>query len=132
MLFRSGDFRLLTTILRGEWGFEGLVICDFNTISHLIVKDMVYAGGDLNLEMAGIRKYKPSAKSASDVTVFRQACKNILYTVANSNAMRGEFKMGMATWQILMLVADAVIVVGLAVWGFFTIRKTLKKNKKEE
>jgi len=125
----GGDYRLLTTILRGEWGFEGLVICDFNTMPHLIVKDMVYAGGDLNLQMTNFYTYTPNAKDKTDVTVFRQACKNILYTIANSNAMRGEFKMGMATWQIIMFVVDAVLLVGLAVWGFFVIRKALRKEQ---
>ena len=124
----GGDYRLLTTILREEWGFQGLVICDFNTMKHLIVKDMVYAGGDLNLEMAGTFTYKPDAANASDMTVFRQACKNILYTIANSNAMRGEFKIGIATWQILMFIVDAVLFAGFAVWGFFAIRKAIKKK----
>ncbi len=125
----GGDYRLLTTILRGEWGFEGLVICDFNTISHLIVKDMVYAGGDINLEMTGVRVYKPKSGSAADVTVFRQACKNILYTIVNSNAMRGEFKMTMPTWQILMFITDAVLAAGFAVWGFFVIRKIFSRHR---
>lgn len=125
----GGDYRVLTTILRGEWDFEGLVICDFNTDLPVIVKDMVYAGGDLNLEMAGLRTYKPNAKDKIDVTVFRQASKNILYTIANSNAMRGEFKMGIPMWQIIMIVVDAVLLAGFATWGFFVIRKAMKKQK---
>ncbi|MDR1092633.1 MAG: glycoside hydrolase family 3 C-terminal domain-containing protein [Clostridiales bacterium] len=125
----GGDYRLLTTILRHEWGFEGLVINDFNTNSYMFVKDMVYAGGDLNLEMAGFMTYKPNARDKSDVTVFRQACKNILYTVANSNAMRGKFKMGTPTWQVIMFATDAVLAAGFAAWGFFAIRKAYKKQK---
>ena len=129
----GGDYRLLTDILRDEWNFEGLVICDFNTCSHMIVKDMVYAGGDLNLEMVVTNVWKNAdANSAADVTVLRQACKNILYTIANSNAYRGEFVMRMPIWQIVMLVVDAAIVVGLAVWGFFVVRKALKKKDDPE
>lgn len=125
----GGDYRLLTTILRDEWGFEGLVICDFNTCTHMVVKDMVYAGGDLNLEMAGFRVWNDiDSGNAADVSVLRQASKNILYTIANSNAYRGDFIMHMPVWQITMIVVDCVIVAGLAVWGFFAIRGALKKQ----
>ena len=30
-------------------------------------------------------------------------------------------------WQIVMIVIDCVIVVGIAVWGFFVVRAALKK-----
>ena len=33
----GGDYRLLTEILRNEWGFNGLVICDFNTIPQYMI-----------------------------------------------------------------------------------------------
>ena len=128
----GGDYRLLTTILRDEWGFEGLVICDFNTNSHMIVKDMVYAGGDLNLEMVGTNVWRDvDRNSAADITVLRQASKNILYTIANSNAYRGSFVMHMPIWQIVMIVVDCVVIVGLGAWGFFVIRKAIKKFKTE-
>lgn len=128
----GGDYRLLTTILRDEWGFEGMVICDFNTCTHMVVKDMVYAGGDFNMEMAGMRVWRDvDANSAADVTVLRQASKNILYTLVNSNAYRGDFVLHMPIWQIVMYVADAIIVAGLGVWGFLAIRGALKKSKAE-
>lgn len=125
----GGDYRLLTTILREEWGFEGVVICDFNTCTHMNVKDMVYAGGDLNLEMAGFRVWRDvDPASAADVSVVRQASKNILYSIVNSNAYRGEFVLHMPVWQIVMIVVDCVLVVGFGVWGFFAVRKALKRR----
>lgn len=127
----GGDYRLLTTILRGEWGFTGLVISDFNTCSHMNVKDMFYAGGDLNLEMAGLRTYTPDKNSAADVTVLREGAKNILYVVANSNAMRGEFTMVPPLWQLLLFAADGILAAGLAAWGVVVIRKAVKKARKE-
>ncbi len=49
-MWTGGDYRLLTEILRDEWGFEGMVICDFNTIpQYMNSRQMAYAGGDLNL-----------------------------------------------------------------------------------
>lgn len=126
----GGDYRLLQTILRGEWGFRGLVISDFNTCGHMIVKDMFYAGGDLNLEMAGWRTYSPDKNSAADVTVLREGTKNILYVVANSNAMRGQFVIVPPLWQIMLFVADGVIAVGLAVWGAAVTVKAFKRKDK--
>lgn len=124
----GGDYRLCTRILRGEWGFEGLVICDFNTCSHMDVKNMIYAGGDLNLEMVGAHVWRnPEETNAADVSMLRRATKNILYTVANSNAYRGAFIMHMPVWQEVMFGIDAAIVLGLAVWGFFVLRKALKE-----
>lgn len=128
----GGDYRLITAILRGEWDFEGLVICDFNTCSHMNVRNMIYAGGDLNLEMVGKHVWKSAdANNAADVSVLRQATKNVLYTIANSNAYRGDFVMHMPVWQIVMYAVDAAIVVGLGVWGFFAVKGALRKSKPE-
>lgn len=127
----GGDYRLLTNILREEWGFEGLVICDFNTVSYMQVKDMVYAGGDLNLQFEGKYVYSGDAKNASDVTVMRQAAKNVLYNVANSNAMRGEFKINKPVWEITVYVLDGVIPVCLLVWGAVVIIRAFRKKDSE-
>ena len=37
----------------------------------------------------------------------------------------------MPIWQIFLIVIDCVIVVGVAVWGFFVIRKALKAKDDE-
>lgn len=127
----GGDYRLLTQILRNEWGFRGLVICDFNTCSYMVEKDMCYAGGDLNLQVAGTMVWSPNEASAEDVTVLRQAAKNILYTVANSNAYRGEFTLHMPIWQIILIVVDCVLAAGIIAWGVLVIVKESKKAKEE-
>ncbi|MDR2201764.1 MAG: glycoside hydrolase family 3 C-terminal domain-containing protein [Clostridiales bacterium] len=125
----GGDYRLLTEILRGEWGFKGMVICDYNTGSSIVPKQMVYAGGDLNLQSVNYT-FNPSNSSAADLTVLRNAAHNILYTVANSNAMNYKI-LGykLPVWQILLIVFDCVLGAGLAVWGFFAIRRSIKKAK---
>jgi beta-glucosidase len=127
----GGDYRLFTAVLRTEWGFEGMVISDFNTNSYMNPKQMAYAGGDLNLASQVYFMWdKYDANSVADVTILRQCAKNILFTIANSNAMNGDIiGYRMPEWVIVMIVIDCVFVVGLTVWGFFSIHNSIRKRE---
>lgn len=129
-VWAGGDYRLLTNILREEWGFRGTVISDFTSGSYMNARQMAYAGGDLNLNNQS--KYAWSdfdVNNANDVDALRKCAKNVLYTVLNSNAMNREIiGYNLPIWQIILIVADCAIVVGLGVWGFFAVKKALKKN----
>lgn len=133
-VWAGGDYRLLTQILRGEWGFKGMVISDFTSGNYMNSKQMAYAGGDLNLNNQGQYAWSGfDASDAADVSVLRQCAKNIMYTVVNSNAMNREvvgYKLPL--WQALLISFDCILVVGLSVWGFFAVRSALKKNEVAE
>lgn len=128
----GGDYRLLTEILRDEWGFHGYVICDFNTCpDYMFSKQMAYAGGDINLSTTPVSWCDIS--STSDAVVLRQCAKNIMYSLVNSNAMNGEIiRYDLPIWQILFIVGDVIVFVGLAVWGFFAIRKARRAEKENK
>jgi beta-glucosidase len=124
----GGDYRLLTKVLRNEWGFRGLVICDFNTNpSYQNSKQMAYAGGDLNLATQPVSWV--DASNAADVAVLRSNCHNVLYTVANSNALNSSIiGYKKPIWVVITYIVDATICVGLVAWGFFAVRSAYKKD----
>lgn len=128
----GGDWRLLTQILRNEWGFEGMVICDFNTVpQYMNSRQMAYAGGDLNLTL--FPESWCDESDVADVMVLKKNVKNILYTVANSNAMNGEIVgYRLPVWVITFICFDVAVAAGLAVWGFFTVKRSLKKSRNEK
>lgn len=128
----GGDYRLLTEVLRNEWGFDGLVICDFNTNSYMNTKQEAYAGGSLNL--AENRFWNSfDSTSAADVTVIRNAMHDVMYTLANTNAVNGEIVgYNLPVWQIVMIALDALLVIGFGVWGWRVIRGAKKRREDSE
>ena len=137
----GGDYRLCTTVLRKEWGFVGSVICDFHTDAYMDSKQMLYAGGDMNLcadsdlqlQVGG--KGGVSATNAADVNILRLSSHNNLFVLANSAAMKAEvLYYKPAIWRIALVGADIGIGVALATWGFFaffTLLRVRNKNKEE-
>ena len=128
----GGDYRLLTSVLRDEWGFNGTVISDFIVNDYCDVEQMLYAGGDLNLS---VTKYWRNfdASDASDVNIIMNAAKNILYTVSRTNAVNGvPIGYKMPIWQIVTIAVECVIGVGLVIWGVIVFRKQRKGGEETE
>lgn len=125
----GGDWRLLTQVLRNEWGFEGCVITDFVSGSYMNIRQMAYAGGDLYLNNVPAESWAKK-NDKMDVYIAKNAAKNYLYVVANSNAMGGigeGYSSRLADWKIALICIDCIIAVGLAVWGVFAVRSALRR-----
>ena len=128
----GGDYNLLTNVLRKEWGFVGSVICDFHTDNYMNNRQMIYAGGDLNLTTTKPWN-KADPNSAEDVNVLRRAAHNELYALVNSNAMTLDIKgYKLPIWEEVLFIVDGVIVVAIIAWGIWAIVSALRKEKKAE
>ena len=135
----GGSYRLVTKILRNEWGFRGSVICDFHTDFYMDSKQMLYAGGDLNLVSDAEQKLITSNKydtpyvspdDIKDANLIRNSAHNNLYAIANSCALKVAI-LGYKTagWKVALYVADGVIPAGLVTWGFFAIFTALRRKE---
>ena len=130
-VWAGGDYRLLTEVLRNEWGFKGMVITDYAVNTYLNVEQMIRAGGDLRLFQSG--RPNTTNPDATQVTAIRNAAKNILFTVANSNAMNAEvLGYRLPIWIVGIIIADVCLFVGLMAWGFFAIWGSVRKERKSK
>ncbi len=134
-VWAGGSYQLMTEVLREEWGFKGMVISDYNLYPYMPADQMIRAGGDLNLTQNRQPSTSQEALTATQISCMRQATKNILYTVAASNAMNGigegvVYRYAMPMWMLLLILGNVTLAVGFGTWGFFTIRKARKKSMK--
>jgi len=126
----GGSHALCQQVLRDEWGFDGMVISDFNANTSYMSPDMmVRAGGDLNLCQDGLPSASGDKLTATQASVIRTAAKNILYVIANSSAMNRDFTYGPAPWNIALYILDGVIAAALILWGIFAVKKAKKKGR---
>ena len=99
----GGSRALLTSVLRGEWGFEGAVITDYaDHQTYMNADEMLRAGGDLYMdgvfrngafaygftqdELLAAEGTPEEPRAVSYLTNLRRAAKNVLYAWLNARA----------------------------------------------
>lgn len=131
----GGDYRLLTEILRNEWGFNGLVICDFNTIpQYMIPRMMFYAGGSIDLATQQSAMWTDCDTSdAGDAIVLMRAVKDVMYALVNSNAMNAEvIGYNLPIWQEYLHWINNGAFTLVGVWLVLAIVRTVRCNKRQK
>ncbi|MBO4990017.1 MAG: glycoside hydrolase family 3 protein [Clostridia bacterium] len=126
---------MVTNILRGEWGFEGCVVTDSSSIGNQ--QRGLYGGTDLWLGSSAYRYSEGFETNPAVVSMMRNACHNILFAIANSNAMNGiapgaTFVEIMPLWKVGLIVADVVLyaacAAGVAALVYFGMIKVSKEE----
>ena len=125
----GGCSALLQDILRGEWGYEGMVISDyFGNYGYMDADRAIRGGTDMMLGVAGNEAIM-TERSATSVNAMRNAVKNIFYVTVNSVAYEDYEPDAIPSWMQIMYIADAGVAVLLVLAEVLVIRGYLKKRK---
>ena len=133
--YAGSDPALLNTVLRGEWGFTGMVLTDYYGVYGYQDADRcIRNGNDFCLVAYDTEtNHVTDTTSATSVKAMRNACHNILYTTVNSRAYDpANMNQGIENWKIALICVDVVIVLLLAVYDLSAIRRGYPKRKAAE
>jgi beta-glucosidase len=117
-------------VLRGEWGFEGFAISDFNLYPYMNPNEGIAAGTDLQLTFQPSKSFNDTS-SAKALTDIRDATHNILFTVANSNAMNGlapgaTVTYTPPTWVYVQIGVSVLLGLLVVAGGVLVTRRVLR------
>ena len=105
------SYALNINVLRGEWGYEGFVITDYNIIN-TSESEACLAGG-CNLQLTGMANPLPEVSSTGVQNMLRDSLHRALYFCANSRLVAGigdNYSAGVPVYVLMLIAIDAVIV----------------------
>ena len=135
-LYCGANPYLLNDVLRGEWGFQGMVLSDWDgSYGYQVTDNCVRNGNDI---MLGFNSYPSNqitdTDAASCVQALRQASKNIMFTVVNSGAYTIEKDKALVTPMTMLFLSidTAVVVISTGVMAVLLLRRRKKTNQQNE
>ncbi|MBW3082187.1 glycoside hydrolase family 3 N-terminal domain-containing protein [Bifidobacterium phasiani] len=131
-VYAGADPSLLTNVLRGEWGFDGMVVTDyfgcFETFQN--ADQIIRAGGNIMLATLDVTNHVSDTASATSVTAMREAVHGILYSTANSWLYAdGEPDSSAPIWQTITYVVIGLAAVVFVVLETLAIKRYLDRRK---
>lgn len=127
----GGCDTLLNQVLRGEWGFRGMVLTDyFGDYGYMDADKAIRNGNDIMLSPMGEgQAVVEDSTSATAVNALRTASKNIMYTVVNSNIYEDYTGgLNLMNWQKVAIGIDVALLIVLIALEAVAIMKYRKKE----
>ncbi len=126
IVFVGCSKELLTNVIRGEFGFQGMITTDAAT-ANFWLEEGLRAGNDIWLSFDNSRR--TALVKEENIGIMQQACKNILWTIAQSE-IACSASVQQADWSpsmVAMIAVDVLAAGGLAlcVWSLLKNRKRL-------
>ena len=127
--YTGANSDLLNGVLRGEWGFRGMVLTDwYGSYGYQLTMDSVLNGNDLMLGFgSNVRTNIENPDSPTMVKAMRQASKNILFTIVRSGNYTMEKESSgmdnMTRTFVLIDLLTAAVVLGAGAIVLLRYRK---------
>ncbi len=138
-VWTSASDGLVNGILRGEFGFNGIIITDMadaNGTVYMSCVDGIVAGTDIWLSSGKDHTFMPYKNNLTVTNAMREACHRVLYNVCNySAAMNGlsentRIVRVYVWWEVLVITLLAVSVVLTAGAGAMLVLCMIKEKRK--
>ncbi|KAA8501316.1 beta-glucosidase [Mediterraneibacter catenae] len=124
----GANYSLLTTVLRDEWGFQGAVVSDMAVWDYMNTDQAIRAGNDYMLTLAKRMPSEVSIETNAGNQAMRKATHNVLYALANSNAMNNTIQQDSSLWLWLLGGCDVLVLI-IGALGFYGISRNKKQKR---